>query len=124
MVLACQNAGKDGIANASSRIDMVQGRVKAMVFFLSLCNVQRIFVGDPPGVDAVHVNPILHVINSRGSCEHVQRGLGHVGMRMRVPFEGSVKHSLHGRYVHDVFVSMRTAKHEWFQSGIQNKRRH
>ena len=64
------------------------------------------------------------IVSFDGSHFHAHRGLGHVGMRMRVPFEGSVKHSLHGRYVHDVFVSMRTAKHEWFQSGIQNKRRH
>src|SRR5262245_15342632 len=73
-------AGEGGIADAGGAVDDVEGRGEAVHRYLHGGEGGGIFVGDPAGVDGVHVDAVADVVDRRGAREHVERGLGHVGV--------------------------------------------
>ena len=54
-----------GSTNARGAVDDVERRVEAMLRGLPRGDLDRILVGDPPGVDAVHVNAVGMVVGRR-----------------------------------------------------------
>src|SRR5438045_1583633 len=72
----------DRIENAGRSVHDVERRMKAMVADLAGGNGRGVFVRDPPGVHAVHVNAVGMIVGSGGACHHIERGLGHVRVRM------------------------------------------
>ena len=70
----------------------------------------RVLVGDPAGVDAVHVDTVAHVVRGGGPRHHVERGLGHVRVRVLVGLEATVELPLHRRDVDDVLVALGRAR--------------
>ena len=83
----------------------------------------RVLVAHPAGVDAVHVDPVGVVVGRRGARHHVQRGLGHVRVRVPRGLEVPVELALDGRDVDDVLVAARRAEHERLQAGVEDERR-
>ena len=67
--------------------------------------IVRAFIGDPAGIHRGHQDPIgvQHFLGA-GAREHVQRGLGHIGVRVPGALVSAGKLALHGRDVHDVFA--------------------
>src|SRR6266513_5733769 len=69
------DAVEDRIHDARATVDDVERRVKALLGGLARGNLHRILVGDPAGVDAVHVDAVGMVIGCRRARHHVQRRL-------------------------------------------------
>src|SRR4051794_17706198 len=63
-VLAGVEPGDDRIHDACRTVDDVERRVETMLGLLPVGDVERVFVADPSGVDAVHVNPVGVVLRS------------------------------------------------------------
>ena len=99
----------------------VERRMKSVFFRLLARDVDRVFVGDPAGVDAVHVDPVLRVVRGRGAGHHVERGFRHVRMGVLVGLEPSIKLPLHRRHVDDVLVEGALPQHERLQSAVQDE---
>lgn len=81
--LLLQDTGKDGIENSCSRVDLVDWCLEQ----IRLCNLagfcERVFIIDPTSVNRIHKDAMtLRQILSRGPCQHVQRSLRHVGLRV------------------------------------------
>ena len=83
----------------------------------------RVLVGHPAGVDAVHVDAVGVVVGRRGARHHVQRGLGHVRVRVRVVLKLPVELPLHRRDVDDVLVALRRAQHQRLEARVEHERR-
>ena len=62
-------------------------------------------------------------IGRRSSSHHVQRRLGHVGVRMLGGLARSIELPLHRGYVHHVFVVARCRLHQRFEPSVQDERR-
>src|SRR5579863_2770243 len=60
------------IQNAGCAVDDIQGRMKALFFALARRDLDRVFIRDPSGVDAVHVNAVAMVVGRRGAGHHVE----------------------------------------------------
>ena len=86
-------------------------------------DLRRILVGHPAGVDAVHVDAVGVIIGGRGARHHVERGLGHVGVRMARGLEVAVELPFHRRHVDDVLVALRRAQHQRLQPRVDDERR-
>src|SRR5262245_38823305 len=71
-VLAGIDAGDDGIDDACGAVDDVERRMEAMFGGLARGDLDRIFVGDPAGIDAVHVNAVQLIVRRRRARHHVQ----------------------------------------------------
>src|SRR6476659_888024 len=80
-MLTAVDAADDRIDDPRGAIDDIQRRMKALLDDLARCELRRILVGDPAGVDRIHVDAVVAVIGSGRSRHHVERGLGHVGVR-------------------------------------------
>ena len=93
-----------------------------MVLHLARRDLGHVFVGHPAGVHAVHVNSVLAVVRRRGARHHVERGLGHVRVRMARRLVVAVELSFHGRHVHDVLVTIRRAPHERLETRVDQER--
>ncbi len=105
-------------------IDDVERGMEAVFGRLARGNFDRILVGDPAGVHAVHVDAVGVVIGGRRARHHVQRRLGHVRVRMPRGLEPAIELPFHGRHVHDVLVAARRPHHERLQPGVEDERRH
>src|SRR5579883_1803439 len=81
-VLAREQPGEHGIADARGAIDDVERGRKIQLLALALGVHGRVLVGDPARVHGVHVDAVLGVVRGRGQRHHVERGLGHVGVRV------------------------------------------
>ena len=77
----------------------------------------------PAGVDAVHVDAVGVVVGRRGARHHVQRGLGHVRVRVPGRLEAAVELALHRRHVDDVLVALGRAQHQRLEPGVEHERR-
>src|SRR5688572_25799253 len=55
-VCACVESMDDRIDDACAAVDAVQRRAEALFDFLARGDLDRIFVGDPPCIDAVHMD--------------------------------------------------------------------
>jgi hypothetical protein len=88
------NPCNDGIHDPRRAIHDVQRRMKAMLLLLARRDVHRIFVRHPAGVHRVHVDAVGVIIRRRGARHHVQRRLGHVGVRMARGLELAVELTL------------------------------
>ena len=95
---------------------MSSGGWKRCSFTLRVGDVRGVFVRHPAGVHGVHVDAVGVIIRRGGARHHVQRGLGHVGVRMPRGLELAVKLSLDGRDVDDVLVAFRRAQHQRLQA--------
>ena len=87
-------------------------------------DLRRILVGDPPRVHRVHVDAVLLVVGGGGAGHHVERGLGHVGVRVAGRLEVAVELALHRGHVDDVLGPAGRAQHERLEPGIEDERRH
>ena len=85
--------------------------------------VQRVLVGDPAGVDAVHVDAVAVVVGRGRARHHVQRRLGHVRVRMAGGLEAPVELPLDRRDVDDVLVALGRAQHQRLQPRVEHERR-
>ncbi len=117
------HAGDDGVHDARRAVDDVERRVEAVVRDLPRRDLGRILVGHPAGVHAVHVDAVLLVVSRGGARHHVERGLGHVRVRMPRGLEALVELPFHRRDVDDVLVAIRRAQHERLQARVQHERR-
>jgi len=76
-------------------IDLIERWPKAKFFRFSSSDRGRVLVRDPARIDAVHVDPVFHIVLGGRSRQHVERRLGHVGVRVLVALEGPIKLALH-----------------------------
>ena len=83
----------------------------------------RILVGDPAGVDAVHVDAVAVVVGRRGARHHVERGLRHVRVRVAGRLEVPVELPFHRRHVDDVLVALGRAQHQRLEPRVDDERR-
>jgi len=61
-MLPCLVTHKNRIANSGGTIDGVEGGMKIVIHtFAHLIGV-RIFIGNPPGIDRIHVDPAFRVV--------------------------------------------------------------
>ena len=97
--------------------------MEAMFGHLLLRNVDGIFVRHPTGVHRVHVDAVELVVGGRRARHHVERRLGHVGVRVTRCLELAVELAFHRRHVHNVLVAIRRAQHERLEPRIQQERR-
>src|ERR1043165_9005644 len=88
-----------GVDDPRGAVDDVERRVEAKNTSLRLRVHLGILIGDPAGIDAVHVDSVTDVIRPRGPRHHVEGGLGHVGVRVLVGLPPTVKLPLHRRDV-------------------------
>ncbi len=79
-----------------------------------------VLVRHPAGVDGVHVNAILDVVRCAGARHHVERRLGHVGVRMPVRLRRAIELPLHRADIYDVLVGAGRAHHQRLQTRIEN----
>ena len=105
LTIAGQKTGEDRVADSGGGVDLVQPWMKTELLGLASRDLGGVLIGDPARVDAVHVDAVSSVVLRRGAGEHVECGLGHVGVRVLVGLVGPVKHTLHGRDVDDVLVA-------------------
>ena len=70
--------------------------LKAFLLPLMLCLRLGPFVCAPTCVHRAHVDPVQLELELAGPGEHVQGGLGHVGVRVAVALAHTFKLSLHG----------------------------
>lgn len=61
-----------------------------------------VLVGDPAGVDGTHVHALLGKFGGAGAREHVEGGLGHVGVRMARRLVPYGEAALDGGHVDDI----------------------
>lgn len=115
------DAGDDGVEDAGGPIDDVERRVEALFGGFAGGDGGGIFVGDPAGVDGVHVDAIGIVVGGGGAGHHIQRGFGHVGMGMAGGFADAVELAFDGGNVDDVFVALGGSEHEWFEAGVEDE---
>src|SRR6266436_9479894 len=71
-VLARIEPRNNGIDDSGGSVNDVQRRMKMMVASLASGNVDGILIGDPAGIDAIHVNAVGMIIRSRGPGHHVE----------------------------------------------------
>ena len=107
---------------AAPSID-VERRMKALLDDFARGNLDRVLVGDPSGVDAVHVDAVVVIVGGRRARHHVQRRLRHVRVRMPRRLEFPVELPFHRRHVDDVLVALRCSQHERLQARVENERR-
>ena len=97
--------------------------MEAVLGGLARCDVDGILVADPAGVHAVHVDAVGLVVGRRGPGHHVERGLGHVRVRVPGRLEPAVELALDGGHVDDVLVALGRPQHQRLQAGVQHERR-
>ena len=114
-------AGDDGVEDAGGAIDDVERRMEVLFDGFACGDFDGVFVGDPAGVDAVHVDTILLVVCGGGTGHHVERGFGHVGVGVAGGFPPAVELAFDGGDVDDVFVAFRGAEQEGFESGVEDE---
>lgn len=93
------------IANACSAIHDIQRRLKVVFFDLFLSQFHGVFIRYPTGIDGIHVNALLGKISGGGMGQHIQCGLGHIGMRMTLFFGKAIKFALHSGNIDNVFLT-------------------
>ncbi len=85
--------------------------------------VVRSLVGDPAGVDGRHEDAVVeHLLGARAG-EHVQCGLGHVGVGVARALVGAAELALHRRDVHHVLPPSRGRRHRRTQPRDEDERR-
>ena len=65
----------------------------------------RIFIGHPAGINRIHKDPVFRQIARRGVGQHIERSLGHIGMRMTVGLDVTMELPFHRRDIHDMFFA-------------------
>ena len=102
---------------------MSSGGWKRCSAVLRAAMCDRVLVGDPAGVDAVHVDAVGVVVGRRGARHHVQRGLRHVRVRVPGRLEAAVELPLDRRHVDDVLVALGRAQHQRLEPRVEHERR-
>ncbi len=102
--------------------------MEAFLDGLARGDLHRILVGDPASVHAVHVDAVAMVIGGRGARHHVERGLGHIGVRVPGGLEVAIELALHRRHVDDVPVAacvgtFGIAQHQRLEPRVDQERR-
>src|SRR5665213_1001327 len=101
------DARDDGIEDSGSTVDDVQRWMKTLLRRLARRDFDRILVGYPARIDAVHVNAIAVKIRRRRPRHHIESGFCHVGMRMARGFPIPVELTFDGGDIDNVFVALR-----------------
>src|SRR5665213_1157582 len=104
-------------------VDGVERWMEPLIDDFSRGKLRRVFVGDPPGVDAVHVDSVVVIVGRRRARHHVERGLRHVRVRMPRRLGDPVELPLDRRHIDDVLVASGHAEHERLQTRIQEEGR-
>ena len=65
--------------------------------------------------------PSCVVVGRGGARHHVERRLGHVGVRVRVGLEVAVELPFHRRHVDDVLVAPGVAQHQRLEPGVEDE---
>ena len=116
-------AADDRVVDARGAVDEVQRRVEALLGEPHLRRV-RALVGDPAGVDGGHQDPVgREQLLRAGAGEHVQRGLGHVRVRVARALVAAAELALHRRDVDDVGAARGRRRHRGAQPADQDERR-
>ena len=120
-------APHDRIVDTGGTVDQVERRVPALGGDTQLLLV-RALVGDPAGVDGVHQDPVGLVQLAGGRTRHhVERGLGHVGVRVTRALVPPRELALHRRHVDHMSSPGRRrpgrGRHRRPQPGDQQERR-
>lgn len=89
-------AGDDGIDDPGGAVDNIERRMKPVFLLFACGDLDGVFIGDPAGVDGIHVDSVGVVIGCRGAGHHVERRLGHVGMRVSGGLELAVELAFDG----------------------------
>ena len=122
-MLAGELAVDDRVDDPGRAVDDVQRRVEAVDLALVLRELDRILVGHPAGVDAVHVDPVADVVGRRGPGQHIEAGLGHVRVGVPRGLEGPVELPLHRRDVDDVLVALGRPHHQRLELTVEDEGR-
>lgn len=122
-VLPRIEARKDGIADAGRAVDDIERRMEAVDLPFARRYFGGIFIGDPSGIDAVHENSIARVVLSGCAREHIERGLGHIGVGMFIGLVIPIELALHGRDIDDVFVEAFVFEHQRLELCAEHKGR-
>ena len=115
-------AAHDRVVHAGGAVDEVERGVEAL-FGQAHLRVVRTLVGDPPGVDGRHQDAVLlEHLTGTGAREHVERGLGHVRVRVAGPLVAARELPLHGRDVHHVLAVRIRGGHRRAQTADEQER--
>ena len=63
------------------------------------------------------------VVGRRRARHHVERGLGHVGVRMPSRLGFAVELAFDGRDIDNMFVAFTGAEHQWFEPRVEDEGR-
>ena len=84
----------------------------------------RIFVGHPSGIDAIHVDAAVVVIGRSGASHHIERCFSHVRVGILRSFPPSIELAFDGRHVNNMLIALRCAQRQRLKPRIENKRSH
>ena len=93
-----------------------------LVPFLSIVGCMGSLVRAPAGVHCGHVDPVQLQLQPARPCQHVQRRLCHVRVRVLATFAHPPKLTLHCRHIDDKFSRTRRALQERGESRYEQKR--
>ena len=87
---------EQGMVDPGSSVLAGEWNLKAFLLLLMPCLRLGPFVCAPTCVHCAHVDPVQLQLKPAGPGEHVQGGLGHVGVRVTVALGHTSKLSFHG----------------------------
>ena len=90
-----------GIPEPKNIAVMLQGAYldTLLVPFFAVVGCMRALVGAPAGVHGRHVDPVQLQLQPARPRQHIQRGFGHVCVRVFAPLAHPAKLTFHGRYI-------------------------
>ena len=94
--LVSLKAMEQGMEDPGGAVFTGEWNLKASLLLLAPCLRLRSFVCAPACVHCAHVDPVQLELEPAGPGEHVQGGLGHVGVRVTMALAHTFKLSLHG----------------------------
>src|SRR3989338_4169993 len=92
------------VANSRRAVNDVERRLKIKLLLFPVGMKYWVLVGDPAGVHGVDEYPIFGVIRGGSKRQHVESGLGHVGVGVLVGFSAAREAPLHGGDIDDVLL--------------------
>ena len=87
---------EQGMVDPGGTVFTGERNLKASLLLLMLCLRLGPLVRAPTRVHCAHVDPVQLELEPAGPGEHVQGGLGHVGVRVTMALAHTFKLSLHG----------------------------
>ena len=122
MGFAGQDSVEESVADAGRSVHDVQGRLEIQFsLFRAEWTAGSSSVTHPVST-AFMKNPKLSQVGRGSARKHVQRGLGHVGVRVPVGLHVTGELAFHGRYIDNMFLSVFSQFHHGRELIAEDKR--